>query len=216
MAKKNQDKTEAVEPVTTPGKKAAPTRSRKEAQAANQRPLVPTDRKMARQLDKKKRDEAFARERKALETGDERYLPARDKGKIRRYVRDWVDARWSISEFLLPAMLLFLAGVLGLSLIKINERTANVIILSLMALFYTMLLVSVIEATVVWQRMKRRLKRLYPNDPIPRGTWFYMYTRMVMARRWRSPKPQVARGQFPDPDGSRAAAKAAKQAKKDS
>lgn len=210
MAKKNEKPTVAPDPHPVDGKKDAPTRSRKEAEAANKRPLVPGDRKVARQLERKKRDEAYARERVALETGDERYMPARDKGKVRRYIRDWVDARWSISEFVLPAMVIFLAGVMALSFLKIDSGIMNLVMVALMVTFYSLLVFSVLEAIIVWIRMQSRLKQLYPNEPIPRGSWFYMYSRMIMAKRWRSPKPQVTRGQFPDPDGSRARAKAAK------
>ena len=63
--------------------KGRPTRSRKEAEEARRRPLVPTDRKLAKKQSKEKRAEAYARQQEALETGDERYLPVRDKGRPR-------------------------------------------------------------------------------------------------------------------------------------
>ena len=41
----------------------------------------------------------MAKQREALANGDERYLPARDKGPVRRFVRDYVDSRfWSRSS----------------------------------------------------------------------------------------------------------------------
>ena len=40
-----------------------------------------------------------------MRSGDERYLPARDQGPVKRFVRDCVDARLSIAEFLLPLLL---------------------------------------------------------------------------------------------------------------
>ncbi|MFZ1382391.1 MAG: DUF3043 domain-containing protein [Scrofimicrobium sp.] len=212
MAKKNEEQTDITESSAPSNKKSTPTRSRREAELANRRPLVPNDRKLAKQIERQKRDEAYARERVALETGNERYLPVRDKGPIRRYVRDWIDARWSISEFLLPAMILFLGGVLILTFVKLDERFVSYVMVGLMVLFYALLAISVVEGIIVWLRMKSRLKKIYPDTPIPKGTWFYMYTRMVMARRWRSPKPQVARGDIPDPDGPRAAAKKADKA----
>lgn len=183
--------------MSAEGTKGAPTRTRKEAEAARQRPLVPNDRKLARQVERQKRDEAYQRQRVALETGDERYLPARDKGKVRRYIRDWIDARWSISEFLLPGMLLFLVGMLGMSLIPMSATASQILILVLTIAFYGLLVVSVIEAFVVWQRMKRRIAKLFPGEPIPKGSWFYTYSRLLMARRWRSPKALVGRGEFP-------------------
>lgn len=179
--------------------KGRPTRTRKEAEAARRRPLVPNDRKEAKRIAKEKRDEAWARQQEALKTGDERYLPPRDKGPIRRYARDWVDARWSFSEWLLPAMLLFLVGMLTISFLPFSAQVQGVIVWALTILFYGLLLISLAEGVVVWWRMKQRLQKLYPNDPIPKGTWFYVYSRMLMIPRWRSPKPQVARGELPQP-----------------
>ena len=178
-------------------KKGTPTRSRKEAEAARARPLVPKDRKLARQIEKQKRSESFAREQEALQTGDERYLPYRDKGRVKRFVRDWIDARWSASEFLLPAMLLFLITMLAVGFLAPNTSQTGIASLVFVAALYGLFIVSIGEATIVWFRLKKRIKTRYPDDAIPKGTWFYAYSRMLMARRWRSPKPQVGRGEFP-------------------
>ena len=80
-----------AEPVKTVGKGRA-TPKRKDAQARRLHPIVPADRKAARREARAKRDEAWERQRRAMITGDERYLPARDKGHIRRYIRDYIDA----------------------------------------------------------------------------------------------------------------------------
>ena len=47
--------------------------------------------------------------RQAMVTGDDAHLPARDKGPERRFIRDHIDARWNIGEFMLPVMLIVLA-----------------------------------------------------------------------------------------------------------
>lgn len=177
--------------------KGRPTRSRKEAEEARRRPLVPTDRKLAKKQSKEKRAEAYARQQEALETGDERYLPVRDKGRVRRYIRSYIDARWSIAELLLPAMVLFLGAMLIFSFVALPGVWSEYIIVGATLLFYGLLLASLIESLFVWRKLKRLLKEKYPNDAIARGTWFYMYSRMLMVRRWRSPKPQVDRGQYP-------------------
>lgn len=187
-------------PAAADGRKGRPTPSRREAEARHNRPLVPADRKEAKRLAKAKRDEAYRREQEALITGDERYLPLRDRGRVRRYARDWVDARWSVSEFFVPFMLVFLAAMMAVSFIQ--TEIASQILVWVTGAFYGLLLVSIAEGIVVWQRLKRRVAERFPDDQIPRGTWFYIYSRMVMARRWRSPRPQVARGEFP-PTGPR-------------
>ena len=45
-----------------------------------------------------------------MKTGDERYLPARDKGPVRRFVRDWIDARLCVAEMLLPLLIIIMVG----------------------------------------------------------------------------------------------------------
>ncbi len=48
-----------------------------------------------------------------MKTGDERYLPPRDKGPVRRFIRDFVDSRFSFIELMVP--LLVVTMVLGYS-----------------------------------------------------------------------------------------------------
>ena len=83
--------------------KGAPTPRRKDQVAARQRPLVPNDRKAAREASRAAMREERLKTRAALDTGDERYLPLRDKGPNRRFVRDVVDARWNVGEFVMIA-----------------------------------------------------------------------------------------------------------------
>lgn len=183
--------------MTATGKKGRPTRSRKEAEAARLRPLVPADRKEAKRQARAKRDEAYRREQEALLTGEEKYLPARDKGPVRRFVRDWVDARWSASEFILPVMVLFLAAMMIVSIFHVPRDIAATLIASATAAMYGLFALSLLEAFLVWRGMKKKIVEAFGEDSIPRGTWFYTYSRMIMARFWRSPRPQVARGEYP-------------------
>src|SRR5699024_10127087 len=78
-------------------------------EAANRRPLISDNRKVAKRQNKQAVAEERARMRRALDTGQEKYLPARDKGPQRRYTRDYVDARWGSGEWLIIVVLLFLA-----------------------------------------------------------------------------------------------------------
>ena len=87
-----------------PGAKGRPTPTRKEAEAAaRERARAPMDKKAAQKLLRERRAESNAKMREGMRTGDERYLPARDQGPVKRFIRDYVDARLSIAEFLLPA-----------------------------------------------------------------------------------------------------------------
>ena len=48
-----------------------------------------------------------------MRTGDERYLPARDKGPVKRYIRDYVDARFSLGEAFMPLSILLIVIMVG-------------------------------------------------------------------------------------------------------
>jgi len=115
--------------------------------------------------------------------GDERYLPARDKGPRRRFIRDSVDARWNIGEFMLPAMLL----VLLLSFIRP--------LMSVFILVYGLVVVAIIDAVLMWLRTKKKVIAKYGQAE--RGDAFYAIMRAFQMRRTRMPKPAVDRGQHP-------------------
>ena len=116
--------------IVEDNRKGRPTPKRKEAEAANKRPLVPVDRKSAAKAAREAQRERREREYKAMQTGDERYLPARDRGPVRRYVRDYVDARYSLGEFFLPIAAVCL--VIQLSFAQVN---ASVSLIALFALY---------------------------------------------------------------------------------
>ena len=40
-----------------------------------------------------------------MKTGEERYLPARDRGPVKRFIRDYVDSRFSFVELMIPVLL---------------------------------------------------------------------------------------------------------------
>lgn len=121
-------------------------------------------------------------------TGDEANLPERDKGPVRRYLRDYVDARWSVGEFLLPIMLL----VLLLSFV----RTTTAMLIVFFAV-YSLVLVAIADGFVMWRRLKRQLVEKFGENAIPRGSVMYAVMRAFQIRRSRMPRPQVARGEYP-------------------
>ncbi|OFE16351.1 hypothetical protein BA895_19465 [Humibacillus sp. DSM 29435] len=169
-----------------PGAKNRPTPKRRDQEAANKRPLIVTDRKAAGKTDKVARREAQAKQRAGMMSGDERYLAARDKGPRRRFIRDSVDARWNIGEFLLPIMLL----VLLLSFVKTSWA-----LLLVFALVYGLIAVSILDSVLMWRRTRKKLEAKL--GPPQKGEAFYAIMRAFQMRRTRMPKPQVARGEAP-------------------
>ncbi|MDO5721256.1 MAG: DUF3043 domain-containing protein [Actinomycetaceae bacterium] len=183
--------------VKSPKKgKGRPTPTRKQAEAARRRDAIPADRKLAKKLAKERRDLAWQRQQEALETGDERYLPARDLGPARRFIRNYVDARWSFAEFVLPAMLLMFVAVFAVGLLArytsaaVAANTLQVVTMGT----YGLLLLSIVESIWVVRKSRRLYEEKHPSKPWTRGAWFYTFSRMIMARRWRKPNPQVERG----------------------
>ena len=168
------------------GAKNRPTPKRRDQEAANKRPLIVTDRKAARDQDKTARRTEMARQRAGMLAGDEKYLPPRDKGPRRRFIRDTVDARWNVGEFMLPVMLL----VLLLSFIK--EPWA---LMAVFVLVYGLIVVALVDAVLMWWRTKKRLVEKFGSTD--RGDAWYAVMRAFQMRRTRMPKPVVARGERP-------------------
>ena len=144
----SEQQAETIERPGREGAKNRPTPKRREQEAARKRPLVVADRKAARQADRLKRREASAKMRQAMVTGDDAHLPARDKGPERRFIRDHVDARWNLGEFMLPVMLV----VLALSFIRTSWATMAVFVM-----VYGLLLVAVVDAVLMWRGLKKKL-----------------------------------------------------------
>ncbi|MFB7373502.1 DUF3043 domain-containing protein [Streptomyces sp. NPDC056222] len=168
--------------------KGRPTPKRSEAQTQRRRAAtVPTDRKEAAKRQREARRTDLARQREALASGDERYLPARDKGPVRRFVRDFVDSRFSIAEFFLPMAVV----ILVLSMIRVPSLQ-NISLL----LWLGVIVMIVIDSIGIWLRLKKQLNERFPNEP-KRGAVAYGLMRTLQMRRLRLPKPQVKRGERP-------------------
>jgi hypothetical protein len=168
-----------------PGGKGRPTPSRKEAEAAARaRAKAAQKGKTAGKAGRAQRAQQNARMREAMRTGDERYLPERDRGKPRRFTRDFVDSRICMAEFLLPLLIV----IMVLSSIG-QPGLANGLWLA------TILLVAG-DTLVVVYRLRREVARRFPEENT-KGTVFYGVLRSMQLRFLRLPKPQVKLGQKP-------------------
>ncbi len=169
------------------GAKNRPTPKRKDQEAARRRPLVQDDRASARKADREARREQSRKMREAMVTGDEKNLPPRDKGPVRRFARDTVDVRWSLGELLLPLML----AVLVLSLFA--GPWATYIFLGV----YVLIIVSIIDAVLLWRRTKKQIHERFGKNAETQGVGMYQGMRTFQMRRTRMPKPMVERGGTP-------------------
>ena len=168
------------------GAKNRPTPKRSVAEAANKRPLVPTDRKNASKASREQLREQRTRQRAAMLSGDEKALPARDAGPVRRYVRDFVDARYSVGEFLLPLVVI----VFVLTLTRQAYLALPAIVVT-----YGMVFAFLLDSLYLRYRLTKQLTAKFGS--VERGVVFYAVTRALQLRRWRMPRPKVGRGEYP-------------------
>lgn len=166
-----------------PGKKGRPTPTRKEAEAAARaRAKATLDPKASRKQQRQFQMEKSRTIRQGIKAGDERYLPARDRGPVRRFVRDYVDHRLCMAEFAMPLLLAsLLLSASGLVPAGNGIMNATLIVVALDSVFLRF-------------RLQRELKRRFPDESLKRTT-LYAFMRSLQLRFMRLPKAQVKLGQ---------------------
>jgi hypothetical protein len=174
--------------------KGRPTPTRKEAEAAaRDRARTSLDKKAAQKVLREKRTESNRKMREGMKTGDARYLPARDQGPVKLYIRNWVDSRLTFTEFIVPVMIVVIVlGWTGGGNAK-NPTTASSVAGYLQIATLLLIVVDVVYTRV---RLTKSLKTQFPDETIPRFM-FYAYSRMMAPRFMRQPKPQVRVGGAP-------------------
>ncbi|MFI5425903.1 DUF3043 domain-containing protein [Aeromicrobium sp. UC242_57] len=176
------DETEAGKGRATP--------SRKEAEAARKKQMkTPTSRKEQAKRERAAREAQRAKQREALKSGDERYLPAREQGPVRRFCRDYVDRRFNVAEFLLPFLivLLILFMVTGSISKDLNTILSSVV-------YPIVILGTIVDEVIMVRGLKRELRARFGDDSL-KGTTTYAVLRSTQLRRFRLPKVQVKRGE---------------------
>jgi hypothetical protein len=165
-----------------PGSKGRPTRTRKEAlearRAAAKAARNPKAAKGAQRQAKVERSQEI---RAAMKAGDERYLMPRDKGPVRRFVRDYVDARLSMAEFAMPLLIVSLiATMAGATAVGTGVMNATV-------------LVVVLDSVLLRWRVRGQVKQRFGKEHL-KGVTFYAMMRALQMRFLRIPKPKVRLG----------------------
>jgi hypothetical protein len=179
------DLTEQLERASGKGR---PTPKRSEAQGRRQGPPPPppTTRKEAYKRMRAQQAVRRTETRQGAARGDEAYLPARDRGPVRKLVRDVVDARRNIGSFFLAIAAVALIGTVAPSL---QVRTTAMFIL------YGFFLLVIVDSFVLVRRIKKKIAERFPDGAQnTRGIALYGISRSTMVRRWRFPKPEVPLG----------------------
>ncbi|WP_165065110.1 DUF3043 domain-containing protein [Marisediminicola senii] len=166
--------------------KGRPTPTRREREAANKRPLVSNDRKAANKEARQKMAAAREKARIGMANGEERYLPVRDRGAQRRYVRDYIDARFSAGEALIPLMFVVILSTFV-------PQTAVYAFVALWALF----IIAILDCVILGFILKKKIAERFGADNVQGGTRWYAAMRALQLRPMRLPKPQVKRWKYP-------------------
>jgi hypothetical protein len=171
-----------------PGAKGRPTPTRKEAEAARrERAKAGMDKKAAQKLLRERRADSNSKMRQGMRSGDERYLPKRDQGPVKRFIRDYVDARLSIAELLLPLLVV----------IMVMQYSGNRQLLGFSnTLWVTTIAVVALDTVWLLVKMKRQVRAKFPDEDL-KGTTFYTITRVIQLRWLRMPKAKVKIGGGP-------------------
>ena len=168
--------------------KGRPTPSRAEQEAARRRPLV-ANTKEARAAAKAQLREQRERAQAGMAAGEDKYLPPRDKGPQRRWVRDYVDAGWHVSEWVMALMVI----VILISLVP-DPTFSFYAFIGL----WGFIIVAVLDMVLLGARVKRKAAAKFGKERLEKGLGWYAAMRSLQMRFMRLPKPQVKRGQYPE------------------
>ena len=162
--------------VVRRGEKKGATPTRREAEAARMERLHPN-----RSPKQQRKADQQARVKAQQETWDRV-----EKSPERELLRDFIDTRWTIAEFLMPAMILIMALMLA------TMNNTNVSVYVGMGLWFVFAL-AILNIMVMWNSYKKLLAERVPNAN-RRGLLMYMINRAMMIRRFRRPGPRINRG----------------------
>jgi hypothetical protein len=168
----------AFEAPGGPAKKDHPTPSRKEAEAARRQ-------RVTRTLTKK---EARAEASQQARAQRLKSMSARDNVPEKALLRDYIDSRFSLGEFLLPSLVVILA----LSFLGSRLPRVTVVATALMYLFILGVLAD--SLLFMWRGYKKVLAKRLPNAST-KGLLMYGMNRCIQIRRFRMPPPRIKRGQ---------------------
>ena len=143
--------------------------------------------KEERKAEKLTRRAAMSERREKMMAGDDAYLLPRDKGPVRRYVRDIVDSRRNVLGLFMPAALALVFVMLSVPSLKVQQMLSPAML--------ALVLIMAIDGVMVGRRVNKAVDAKFP-DNVESG-WklgIYAASRASQLRRMRAPRPQVNRG----------------------
>ena len=190
---------QAEESTPTVGK-GRPTPKRREAEGRRgpvapppmtQREAIKRSKEQGKSLTKEEKRALSAERRERMMSGDEKYVLPRDRGPVRSYVRDLVDARRNIAGILLPIAVLSFV-ILLIPIPTVQSYGPLVLLVAIVAA----ILDTVVFARAIGQKVRAKFPKGDSSDLSTKGSalGFYAFNRACLFRRWRVPRPRVAVG----------------------
>ena len=173
------------EPETKATGKGRATPSRKVQEKANQRPLVGNKSPEARKADKIRIRDERLKVRAGMANGEEKYLGVRDRGPQRKFIRDYVDSKFTLGELMMPALIV---------VILISAVDSYIVQLATLLTMWALFLGVGINGWLLGRSASKALAEKYGESKVEAGVKWYAAMRSIQMRPMRLPKPQVKRG----------------------
>lgn len=172
------------EKETTSGK-GRPTPSRKTQERANVRPLVGAKTPEAKKADREQLRIERAKARAGMAAGDDKYLTARDRGPQKRFVRDYVDSKFTFGELVMPTLFV---------VILLSAVDSYAVQIATLGVMWTLFIAVAINGYIIGKQALRQLEAKHGASRVESGIKWYAIMRSIQMRPMRLPKPQVKRG----------------------
>lgn len=181
---------------TPPKGRATPKRRDAEGKARGPVPKPPSNTREAMKRNKELRkthpktkeqhrsDYRYRQQR--IAEGDDRYLPARDRGPVKAYARDLVDSRRYLTNLFMPVAVLVLIAIVVPS--PVLRSYVQLVVLLLFV-------VMIVEGFFTARRITRLARAKFPKETISGASLgWYAFVRASQIRPLRMPKPRVKPG----------------------
>lgn len=140
-----------------------------------------------RKAERFERRTVMAERRERMMSGEDSYLLPRDKGPVRRYVRDIVDARRSVLGLFMPSALGLIFVMLAVPSVEVQRLISPAMLV--------LVVIMIIDGFIVGRKVNRMAEEKFPGTT--ETGWrlgFYAASRASQLRRMRAPRPTVKRG----------------------
>jgi len=129
----------------------------------------------------------MADRREKMMAGEDAYLLPRDKGPVRRFVRDVVDSRRNVLGLFMPAALGLIFIMLAVPSVQVQRLLSPAMLV--------LVLIMVADGFLLGRKVNKLVNAKFPDNT--ESGWkigFYAASRASQLRRMRAPRPQVERG----------------------